>query len=121
MQKLVPGDIIELKSGDRVPADIRIIFSQEMRVDNSSLTGESEPLLRTVECTNKDNPLETDNLAFFGTLVKEGIGKGVVIQIGDNTVIGQIANLASSAGEVDTPLRKEIDRFILMISAFAIS
>ena len=90
-----------------------------MRVDNSSLTGESDPLLRTVECTNKENPLETDNLAFFGTLVKEGIGRGIVIQIGDNTVIGQIANLASSAGTSKSPLRREIDRFIYIIATFS--
>jgi len=117
--KLVPGDIVELKGGDRVPADVRILFCQEMRVDNSSLTGESDPLLRTVECTNKENPLETDNLAFFGTLVKEGIGKGIVIQIGDNTVIGQIANLASSAGTQVSPLRQEINRFIIIIACIA--
>jgi len=92
-----------------------------MKVDNSSLTGESDALLRTVECTNKENPLETDNLAFFGTLVKEGIGRGVVIQIGDNTVIGQIANLASSAATEETPLRKEINRFILIVITFAFS
>jgi len=119
--KLVPGDIIELKGGDRVPADIRILFAQEMRVDNSSLTGESDPLLRTVECTNKENPLETDNLAFFGTLVKEGIGRGIVIQIGDNTVIGQIANLASSAVNSVSPLRREINRFIVIITCIAVS
>lgn len=68
-----------------------------MKVDNSSLTGESDPLLRSVECTHRDNPLETANLAFFGTLCKEGVAKGIVINIGDKTVIGQIANLASSA------------------------
>ncbi len=118
---MVPGDIVELKGGDRVPADIRILFSQEMRVDNSSLTGESDPLLRTVECTHKENPLETDNLAFFGTLVKEGIGKGIVIQIGDNTVIGQIANLASSAGTRESPLRREINRFIVIIAIISIT
>lgn len=92
-----------------------------MRVDNSSLTGETDPLLRTVECTNLENPLETDNLAFFGTLVKEGIGRGIVIQIGDNTVIGQIANLASTAGTQETPLRKEINRFISIIFSISIS
>lgn len=81
--KLVPGDIIEVKMGDKIPADIRVIQSREMKVDNSSLTGEVEPLLRTVECTNAENILETKNLAFFGTLVKEGSGKGIVINIGD--------------------------------------
>jgi sodium/potassium-transporting ATPase subunit alpha len=117
--KLVPGDIISLKGGDRVPADFRIITCTEMRVDNSSLTGESEPLLRSVECTHPNNPLETKNLCFFGTLCKEGNCKGIVIAIGDTTVIGQIANLASNAGGEETPLHKEMDHFIIIIAVIA--
>jgi sodium/potassium-transporting ATPase subunit alpha len=85
---LVPGDLIYIKAGDKIPADIRIIKSNEMRVDNSSLTGESKMLLRTTECTAPKNALETDNLAFFGTICKEGNGMGIVINIGDDTVIG---------------------------------
>jgi sodium/potassium-transporting ATPase subunit alpha len=119
--KLVPGDIVEIKAGNRIPADLRIVFSQEMKVDNSSLTGESDALLRKVECSHPENPLETDNLAFFGTLCKEGMGRGVVIYIGDSTVIGQIANLASTAGNETTPLRREMDRFIVYIAIIAFS
>ena len=78
-EKLVPGDVIYIKQGDKIPADIRILESNNFKVDNSSLTGETEPLLRKVECTRPDNPLETDNLAFFGTIAAEGRGKGVVI------------------------------------------
>ncbi len=85
---LVPGDLIYVKAGDKIPADIRIIKSNEMRVDNSSLTGESKLLLRTTQCTAPKNALETDNLAFFGTICKEGNGMGIVINIGDDTVIG---------------------------------
>lgn len=58
-----------------------------MKVDNSALTGESDPLLRSDKCTN-DNVLETANMAFFGTLCKEGTGKGIVVRIGENTVLG---------------------------------
>lgn len=100
---------------------MRILESNEMKVDNSSLTGESLLLLRTPECTNLANPLETKNLAFFGTLCKEGHGKGIVIFTGDNTVIGQIANLVDSSGSEETPLRKELDKFIKMISVVAVS
>jgi sodium/potassium-transporting ATPase subunit alpha len=92
-----------------------------MKVDNSSLTGESILLIRTIECTSPENPLETKNLAFFGTLCKEGNGKGVVINTADRTVIGQIANLATSAQNDMTTLRKELNRFILIIAAIAIS
>ena len=86
--KLVPGDIVEIKMGEKVPADLRVIQSSEMKVDNSALTGECDPLLRKVECTHPDHPLETANLCFFGTLIKEGRGKGVVVNIGAKTVLG---------------------------------
>lgn len=82
--------------GKKIPADLRITDSQGMKVDNSSLTGETELLARSGDCTN-DNPLETKNIAFFSTLNKEGTGKGVVFATGDRTFIGQIANLAASA------------------------
>jgi sodium/potassium-transporting ATPase subunit alpha len=91
-----------------------------MKVNNASLTGESDDLLRKVEKT-ADNPLETANLAFFGTACTFGTGTGVVINTGDKTVIGQIANLAQSAQTTETPLSHEIERFIKQISAVAIS
>ncbi|KAL4470479.1 hypothetical protein ABPG74_012090 [Tetrahymena malaccensis] len=118
-EKLVVGDIVRVKAGDKVPADIRILASNEMKVDNSPFTGEAEPLLRTTECSSL-NPLETHNLAFFGTLCKEGQGKGVVINIGDKTMLGMISNLSSKEKAVKTPLRQEIDRFVLYISFIAI-
>lgn len=119
--QLVPGDVIKIETGKRIPADIRIIESSEMKVDNSSLTGETEALIRSPECTHKDNPLETKNLAFFGTLCKEGRGKGMVVFTGDRTVIGQIANLAASATAETTPLKREINRFTAFIGVFAFS
>lgn len=119
--KLVPGDIVELKMGDKMPADVRIIQSREMKVDNSALTGESDPLLRTVECTCPDNPLETKNLAFLGTLCKEGSGKGIVVAIGDRTIMGQIANLVKGGEQPESPLNKELSRFVVLISIIAVS
>lgn len=90
-----------------------------MKVDNSSLTGESDPQLRKIECTKPGNPLETANLAFFGTLCTEGNGMGVVVNIGDLTVIGQIADVTHSQATGKSPLRKELDRFVIMISIIA--
>lgn len=84
-EKLVVGDIVEVKGGDRIPADLRVIKAYGFKVDNSSLTGESEPQSRSPECTN-ENPLETRNIAFFSTNAVEGTAKGVVIQTGDRTV-----------------------------------
>lgn len=92
-----------------------------MKVDNSALTGQVEPLLRNPECTHPDQPLETKNLAFFGTLCREGRGRGLVIQIGANTFMGQIADLAATGGTQKSPLRIELDRFVLIITVIAIT
>jgi sodium/potassium-transporting ATPase subunit alpha len=71
-EQLTVGDMVEVKFGDRVPADIRILEARQFKVNNSSLTGESEPQSRSPEFTN-NNPLETKNLAFFSTNAVEGI------------------------------------------------
>ena len=70
-EELTVGDLVEVKFGDRIPADIRIIEARGFKVDNSSLTGESEPQSRSPEFTH-ENPLETKNLAFFSTNAVEG-------------------------------------------------
>ena len=110
---------MEVEFGDQVPADLRILAAEGMKVDNSSLTGESEPQTRTNQCTD-ENPLETRNIAFFGTNVVEGTGVGMVVNIGDNTVMGRIAELASGTGTEETPIAKEIYHFIVIITAVAV-
>ncbi len=79
-------------------------------MDNSSLTGESEPQTRSPELTH-DNPLETRNLAFFSTNCVEGTAQGVVINTGDRTIMGRIANLASGLEMGETPIAREVSRF----------
>ena len=91
-QELTLGDVIEVRFGDIIPADMRVLESTGMKVDNSYVTGESEPQSRSNEFTN-DNILETKNIAFFCTKVVEGTAKGVVINIGDSTVLGRIGGL----------------------------
>ncbi|XP_012544719.1 sodium/potassium-transporting ATPase subunit alpha isoform X3 [Bombyx mandarina] len=118
-EDLVLGDIVEVKFGDRIPADIRIIEARGFKVDNSSLTGESEPQSRGAEFTN-ENPLETKNLAFFSTNAVEGTAKGIVICCGDNTVMGRIAGLASGLDTGETPIAKEIHHFIHLITGVAV-
>ncbi|XP_025081669.1 sodium/potassium-transporting ATPase subunit alpha-B-like isoform X3 [Pomacea canaliculata] len=118
-EEIVVGDVIECKFGDRVPADIRVISAHGFKVDNSSLTGESEPQSRTAEFTN-DNPLETRNLAFFSTNAVEGTCRGLVIRTGDDTVMGRIANLASGLEVGETPIAKEIRHFIHIITGVAV-
>ncbi|KAI1305851.1 Sodium/potassium-transporting ATPase subunit alpha [Halotydeus destructor] len=118
-EQLVLGDVIEVKGGDRIPADMRVTWAAGFKVDNSSLTGESEPQSRSPECTN-DNPLETKNLAFFSTNCVEGAGRGIVVQCGDNTIMGRIANLASGLETEQTPIAKEINHFIHLITGVAV-
>merc|ERR1712168_400964 len=117
--ELTLGDIVEIKFGDRVPADIRVLEARQFKVDNSSLTGESEPQQRTPEFTH-ENPLETRNLAFFSTNAVEGTCVGMVVNIGDNTVMGRIAGLASGLESDETPIAKEIAHFIHIITGVAV-
>lgn len=91
-----------------------------MKVNNSSLTGESEDMLRSAEEHDK-NIFESPNVAFFGTFCTSGQGVGLVFKTGDNTVIGQIANLAQTAEATETPIAIEIEKFIKFISTIAIS
>jgi len=116
---LTLGDIVEIKFGDRCPADLRIIECRGLKVDNSSLTGESEPQSRGPEMTH-ENPIETKNLAFFSTNAVEGTGVGMVVNIGDNTVMGRIAGLASGLDSGQTPIAKEIEHFIHIITSVAV-
>lgn len=118
-EDVVKGDVVEIKGGDRVPADIRITSAHGLKVDNSSLTGESEAQSRSPEMTNA-NPLETKNLAFFSTNCVEGTGRGIVINTGDRTVMGRIANLASGLEMGDTPIAREISHFIHLITGVAV-
>jgi len=117
--ELVVGDIILLEEGDKVPADGRLIETNALKVDNSAITGESEPQLRSLECTHP-NMLECRNMVFSGTLVQSGNGKAIVFGIGHNTQIGSLATLTQQTSGVDTPIRKELNHFIRVISAIAV-
>ncbi|XP_045149961.1 potassium-transporting ATPase alpha chain 2 [Echinops telfairi] len=119
-EQLVVGDIVEIKGGDQIPADLRLLSSQGCKVDNSSLTGESEPQGRSCECTH-DNPLETKNIGFYSTTCLEGTATGMVINTGDRTVIGQIASLASGVGNEKTPIAIEIEHFVHIVAGVAVS
>ena len=84
---LVPGDIVEINTGENIPADVVLIRCSEMKVNNSSLTGESEDLVRLPE-EKAQNIFESPNVAFFGTSCTGGSGTGIIFKTGDNTVIG---------------------------------
>ncbi len=116
---LVPGDVILLEEGDRIPVDGRLIEVNQLKVDHSSLTGESEPQLRKLICTH-ENLVESRNVVFSGTLVQSGNGKALVYATGMQTQIGHIVQLTKETTPVETPIRKELRRFIRVISGIAI-
>ncbi|XP_043858078.1 sodium/potassium-transporting ATPase subunit alpha-4-like [Dromiciops gliroides] len=118
-ENVVRGDLVEVKGGDRIPADLRVISSQGCKVDNSSLTGESEPLMRSPDFTDP-NPLETRNICFFSTNCVEGNARGIVIATGDHTVMGRIASLTSVLESGKTPIAVEIEHFIHIITGVAV-
>ncbi|KAJ3071200.1 hypothetical protein HDU98_005682 [Podochytrium sp. JEL0797] len=117
-KELVLGDIVVVRSGDKIPADLLIIGSTELKVDNSSLTGEADPQERSKKNTHQST-LEATNLAFNGTLAVVGNGFGIVIRTGDNTVIGQIASLTANEERRESPLSIEIDSFVKLIASVA--
>jgi len=112
--------VVEVNLGDNIPADLVILKSNEMKVNNASLTGESEELLRVPE-ENARNIFESPNVGFFGTACTNGSGTGVVFKTGDSTVIGQIASLAQTAEAGETLISLEIGRFVKMIAAIAVT
>jgi sodium/potassium-transporting ATPase subunit alpha len=117
--QLVPGDIIQVNVGENIPADFIIFKASEFKVNNASLTGESEDISKNAD-ENKHNVFESENVAFFGTSCTNGSATGMVFKTGDNTVMGRIAGLASSADAEETTLGKDIKSFIFLISAIAL-
>ncbi|RIW12528.1 cation-translocating P-type ATPase [Algoriphagus lacus] len=114
---LVPGDVVLLEAGNMVPADIRLIDTFSLKIDESSLTGESVPVDKISEPILKENlsPGDQLNMAFKGTLVTNGRATGLVLATGMKTEIGKIANLLQEATPV-TPLQQRMQRFGKVIS-----
>ncbi|OCK75312.1 calcium ATPase [Lepidopterella palustris CBS 459.81] len=113
---LVPGDVIFIKQGNKLPADVRFVeVSSDALFDRSILTGESEPVLGSVEST-EDNYLETHCIGLQGTHCMSGSVLGVCVAIGDATVFGRIAKLTNQPKSGMTTLQKEILRFVLIIT-----
>lgn len=112
-EELVPGDIVVLASGMRVPADVRLIHAIELKIDEAMLTGESLPAEKISTTLKEDNLTYGDqrNMAFMGTIVVSGRAKGVVVATGQSTVLGKIAKDVKDIGIVKAPLQEKIDKF----------
>ena len=110
--ELVPGDIVFLQSGDKVPADMRFFQIRDLQIDESALTGESVPVEKSVNQLGHDTVLaDRKNMAYGSTLVTYGQGAGIVTATGDHSEVGRISRLISSAQDLATPLTRKIDHF----------
>ncbi len=110
--KLVPGDIVLLQAGDKVPADVRLLKIRDLQVDESALTGESVPVEKAVAALEQEAVLaERKNMAYASSMVTYGQGSGIVTATGNYTEMGRISELISSAQDLATPLTRKIAYF----------
>ena len=125
-QELVPGDIVLLQSGDKVPADMRLVSVKDLRVDESLLTGESVAVEKNTDVVDAGTPLgDRLNMVFSGSLVTYGKAEGIVTGTGDSTEIGRISSMLGKVETLQTPLLKRLEDFarsltiaIVSLSAF---
>src|SRR5215472_9214480 len=117
-EELVPGDVVLLESGDRIPADLRLVDVKSLRTEEAALTGESVPIDKTIDAVaEKATVGDREGMAFSGTLVSSGRGTGVVVATGSNTELGRINQLMAAVSALDTPLLRQIKKFGYAITA----
>ncbi|MFA9515925.1 calcium-translocating P-type ATPase, PMCA-type [Halopenitus sp. H-Gu1] len=126
--ELVPGDVVELKSGDVVPADGRLLEETDLEIDEAALTGESEPVSKSVAAVDPDAPIaERESMVYKGTNVTRGSAVAVITTTGMDTEVGAIARELAATEETRTPLQQELDELgrrlgtgILLVAAFVV-
>src|SRR5262245_50561647 len=117
-EELVPGDIVLLESGDKIPADLRLVEVKNLRTEEAALTGESVPIDKTREpVSEKATVGDREGMAFSGTLVASGRGTGVVVATGCNTELGRINQMMGAVSALETPLLRQIHKFGFAITA----
>ena len=118
-KKLVPGDIVFLKQGDRVAADMRLGYAKNLATDEAALTGESMPVDKDTQIVKGNTILaERKNMVYQGTLISRGEGKGIVVTTGKDTELGQISVTLSEQKREETPLQKQIQKLSKLIGYF---
>uniref|UniRef100_UPI00403F3D47 cation-transporting P-type ATPase n=1 Tax=Paenibacillus sp. FSL P2-0136 TaxID=2975317 RepID=UPI00403F3D47 len=120
--ELVPGDIVLLNTGDRIPADLRLLSSSNLKAEESALTGESTSVEKQTEALEEDCPLgDRTNMVFSGTTVASGTGIGVAVATGGKTELGKINQSIASVEEIRTPLLQQTARFGKMVSVVIVA
>ena len=116
---LVPGDLVLLEAGDRVPADLRLVAARGLKADEAILTGESVPVDKSIAAVSADAPLgDRKSMLFSGTMVVAGAGRGVVVATGKCTEIGLISGMLSKIETLATPLVRQMDAFARWLTLF---
>ena len=111
-KEIVPGDVVQLRSGDKIPADMRLYYTKDLKIDESVLTGESISVKKQTEVfPSNTNLAERKNMAYGGTLVTNGYGIGIAVLTGDDTETGKISQTMFRAEDLETPLTKRISYF----------
>lgn len=120
---LVPGDVVLLASGSKVPADIRLFSAIELRIEEAMLTGESIPAEKTTKTFSEENlsPGDQKNIVFMGTVVVSGRAKGVIVETGSKTVLGSIAEKVREVSEIKTPLQDRLEHFAKLIGMIVVA
>lgn len=122
VEDIVPGDIVMIEEGQKIPADIRILVSRDLRVNEASLTGESLAVSKKItEIKDQAGLGDQSNMLFAGTFVASGNGEGVVVAIGPNTELGKIADMVSSIEVEETPMQKKLDELGKKLGIFIIA
>lgn len=117
-EEVVPGDIVLVSSGDRVPADIRVFEARQLRTQEAPLTGESEPVDKSTDAVDEDADLaDRHSMAFAGTLCVQGTAKGLVVATAMQTQIGRISEMIQQVEQIQTPLLRQLDHFGKVLAA----
>lgn len=120
--KLVKGDVVKLKAGNQVPADIRLLEVQELAANESALTGESLPVMKSCEVLKKGLPVaERKNTAYMSTEIRKGSGEGIVVATGMDTELGKIAGMVEDTKQEMTPLQKRLGDLGKILSIVAVA
>lgn len=118
-EEIVPGDIVVLEAGDRVPADVRLIEARGLKVEEAVLTGESVPVEKTLWPAASDAPLgDRTSMAFSGTMASAGQGRGVAVATGGETEIGRISGMIANVESTETPLIRQMAVFAKWLTLF---
>jgi Ca2+-transporting ATPase len=120
---LVPGDVVQLETGNLIPADLRLLESVNLQIQEAALTGESEPVNKFVDEIDRDDlPLgDRRNMVYLGTVVTGGRGRGLVVATAMDTELGHIADLLQQVGDEQTPLQRRLDRLGKILAAVGVA